>query len=176
VKDLPINLFDAAVYLCIIVAVVSGFRTGLLRSLATIFGYLAAAPVAVIVSPYVTPFFVALLKVEPAQTGLVYATVFLVIGFILGFLLRLAVAEIAGDNISAADRAAGAMLGALRVILLAVLLVVIFDRLIPAGQEPAFLAGSRLRPVLSQAGQAGLRSLPSDIADTIDRIKKQRGL
>ena len=38
-NDLPVNLFDAAVYLCLFVAVVSGFRTGLLRSLATMFGY-----------------------------------------------------------------------------------------------------------------------------------------
>jgi hypothetical protein len=33
-----------------------------------------------------------------------------------------------------------------------------------------------LRPILSEAGQAGLKSLPSDIADTIDRLKKQRAL
>jgi membrane protein required for colicin V production len=59
---------------------------------------------------------------------------------------------------------------------LAVLMVVIFDRIIPAGREPAFLTGSRLRPMLSQAGQAGLRSLPPDIADYIDRLKRERGI
>jgi membrane protein required for colicin V production len=37
-NDLPINLFDGAVYLCLAVAVIAGFRSGLLRSLATIFG------------------------------------------------------------------------------------------------------------------------------------------
>lgn len=175
-NDLPINLFDAAVYVCLLVAVVSGFRTGLLRSLATIFGYLAAAPVAVVAAPYLTPFMIEQFKVPPAQTGLVFAALFLAIGFVLGVLLRLAVSEIAGANISMPDRMAGAMLGAVRVVLLAVLLVVVFDRIIPAGQEPAFLTGSKLRPILSEAGQAGLKSLPSDIADTIDKIKKQRGL
>jgi membrane protein required for colicin V production len=175
-NDLPVNLFDAAVYICLFVAVVSGFRTGLLRGLATIFGYLAAAPVAVVAAPYLTPFLIEQFKVPPAQNGLVFAGLFLVIGFVLGVLLRLAVSEIVGADINLPDRAAGAMLGAVRVILLAVLMVVVFDRIIPAGREPAFLAGSKLRPILSEAGQAGLKTLPSDIADTIDKIKKQQRL
>ena len=42
------NPFDLAIYLALFVAVVMGFMTGMLRSLATIFGYLAAAPIAVV--------------------------------------------------------------------------------------------------------------------------------
>ncbi len=171
-----VNLFDAAVYLCLAVAIITGFRSGLLRSLATIFGYLAAAPVAVTAAPYISPMLIEQFKVPPAQTWLVFAALFLVIGFVLGALLRLAISELVGVDISLPDRMAGAMLGAIRIVLLAVLMVVIFDRIIPAGREPAFLAGSQLRPILSQAGQAGLKSLPSDIADYIDQLKKQRGL
>ena len=77
---------------------------------------------------------------------------------------------------SAPDRMAGAMLGFVRVALLAVLIVLIFERIIPSGREPAFLKGSQLRPILSAAGQAGLRSLPPEVADTIDRLKRERGL
>lgn len=174
--SLPINLFDAAVYVCLAVAVIAGFRSGLLRSAATIIGYVAAAPVAVTAAPYLTPFLTERLKLPPAQTSVAFAIVFLAIGFVLGALLRLAVGELAGHDISAPDRAAGALLGAVRVALLAVLMVVIFDRIIPADREPPFLTGSWLRPILSQAGQAGLRSLPPDITDYIDRIKRERGL
>lgn len=46
-----------------------------------------------------------------------------------------------GPNVSILDRLAGALLGAIRVGLLAVLIVVIFDRIIPSGREPAFLKG-----------------------------------
>ena len=46
----------------------------------------------------------------------------------------------------------------------------------PPGREPAFLTGSTLRPVLSAAGQAGLRSLPPDIVALIDRLKQQHGI
>ena len=40
---MSLNPFDAAIYFCLLVAIVAGFRSGLLRSLATIFGYIAAA-------------------------------------------------------------------------------------------------------------------------------------
>jgi membrane protein required for colicin V production len=63
-----------------------------------------------------------------------------------------------------------------RIVLLAVLMVLVFDRLIPAGREPEFLKGSQLRPLLSEAGREGLRSLPPDIAETIDRLKREHGL
>jgi membrane protein required for colicin V production len=56
------------------------------------------------------------------------------------------------------------------------LVVVIFDRVIPVDRQPQFLTGSRLRPYLSAAGQAGLRTLPPEIEDYIDRLKHARGL
>ena len=170
------NLFDLAIYICLFVAVVMGFNTGLLRSLATIFGYLAAAPISVMAAPYLTPILVNQLKLPAAQAWLGLVGIFLVIGFVLGALLRLAISEMIGPTISIPDRVAGAFLGAVRIGLLAVLIVVIFDRVIPAGREPAFLIGSQWRPVLSQAGQAGLKSLPPDIVNYIDRLKRARGL
>jgi len=175
-NNLPVNLFDAAIYLCLAVAVIAGFRSGLLRSLATIFGYIAAAPIAVVAVPYLAPILIGQFNLPPAQAWLAFAGIFLVIGFVLGALLRLAVSELIGPRISAPDRMAGASLGAIRIVLLAVLMVVIFDRVIPPGREPKFLIGSQLRPILSQAGRAGLKSLPPDIADYIDRLKRERGI
>lgn len=174
--DLPVNLFDGAVYLFLAIAIISGFSSGLLRSLATIFGYVIAAPVAVALMPYISPILTERFKLPPAQTSLAFFAVFLIIGFVVATLLRGAVGEIAGNQISAPDRAAGAFLGAIRVALLAVLMVLIFERIIPPGREPAFLTKSTLRPILSQAGQEGLRKLPPDVTDFIDRIKRERGL
>jgi membrane protein required for colicin V production len=172
----PMNLFDAAIYLCLLVAIVAGFRSGLLRSLATILGYVCAAPLAVAAAPYLTPMLAGQFRLPPVQTSLALFGVFVAIGMVLSALLRVAVGELVGPDVSVPDRAAGAMLGALRVVLLAVLMVVIFDRIIPPGREPAFLAGSQLRPILSQAGQAGLKSLPPDVVDYIDRLKRERGI
>ena len=52
---LSINQFDAAVYICLFVAVVMGFMTGMLRSQATIFGYVAAMSLAVALAPPAKP-------------------------------------------------------------------------------------------------------------------------
>src|SRR3990172_4106626 len=97
-------------------------------------------------------------------------------GLVLSALLRMAVGELVGPRVSFPDRVAGALLGAVRIALLAVLLVMIFDRIIPAGREPGFLIGSQLRPILSEAGRQGLRSLPPDVANYIDRLKRERGI
>ena len=173
---LAINQFDAAVYICLFVAVVMGFMTGMLRSLATIFGYIAAMGVAVALAPQLAPIIAAQFKLPPAQTWLVFGGIFLGAGMLLSALLRLTVSEMVGPNVSIPDRVAGALLGAVRVGLLAVVVVLVFNRIIPPGREPAFLQGSQWRPVLSQAGQRGLQSLPPDVEAYIDRLKRERGL
>ena len=66
------------------------------------------------------------------------------------------------------------MLGAARVGLIAVTLVLIFDQFVPPDRQPAYLTGSQLRPLLSVAGQKGFRSLPPDAVAYIDRLKKDR--
>ena len=170
------NPFDIAIYACLFLAVVMGFHAGLLRSLATIFGYLAAAPIAVAAAPYLTPVLVSQFRLPPAQDWVAFAVVIFVLGFVISALLRLAIGKITGTNVSIPDRLAGALLGAVRIGLLAVLMVGIFDRIIPVDREPPFLKGSQWRPVLSKAGSAGLKSLPPDVTDYIDRLKRERRL
>jgi membrane protein required for colicin V production len=170
------NPFDLAIYVCLFVAVVMGFMTGLLRSLATIIGYIGGMGVAVAAGPRVTPLLTTYLKMPTPQTWIVFVAIFVAAGAGLSALLRLAVSEMIGPNVSVPDRIAGAALGALRIALLAVLLVLVFDRIIPPGREPNFLKGSLWRPVLSDAAQHGLQSLPPEVEDYIDRLKRQRRL
>lgn len=164
------NLFDLAIYVCLFVAVVMGFMTGLLRGLATIFGYVCGMGVAVVAAPKLTSLLASYMKSAPPPTWIVLIATFVVTGAVIGALLRLAVGEMVGLNVSIA----GALLGACRIVLLAVLLVLVFDRTIPSGREPAFLKESQWRPVLSSAAQYGLQSLPPEVEDYIDRLKRQR--
>jgi membrane protein required for colicin V production len=174
--DLPFNLFDGAVVLFLVIAVVAGLRAGLMRSLATILGYAVAAPVAIALLPYVLPVVNERFQFGQAQGPLVLFGLFFVIGFLLAALMRGAVGSMSDGRIGVFDRFAGAILGAVRIILVAILLVMVFDRLIPQDREPAFLAGSRLKPVLLQAGAQGLRTMPPEVATFIDRIKREHGL
>jgi membrane protein required for colicin V production len=172
--------FDLVVIAIAFVAMVSGFSSGLLRSLATILAYVIAAPVAFMASPAVAAW-VAGQNLVPADRApmllsLVPFVLLVVIGVVLGALMRGAVGTATGGHVVFIDRVLGAVLGIVRIGLLAVLLVLIFERLIPADREPDWLAQSQLRPYLSAAGAAGLRSLPPDAAATLERLRRERGL
>ena len=168
------NSFDAVVYLGLIVAVVTGFNAGLLRSAVTILAYLIAMPIAVWIMSLISPQIDGKLDSPWAQHSLLFFGVFLIAGMVLGKLMRMALDETIGSEAGIGDRLAGAALGAVRVGLVAITLVLIFDQLVPSDRQPAFLTGSQLRPLLSEAGQMGFKSLPSDVAAYVDRIKKDR--
>jgi membrane protein required for colicin V production len=169
-----VNSFDAVISAVTIVSVVSGFRAGFLRSVATILGYLAAMPIALTTAPMIAPALVRRTESIWTQDALLAFSIFLLAGILLGGLLRYAVSEMVGPSVHVADRLAGSLLGAVRVGLVTVTMVLIFDQLIPADHEPAFLRGSRLRPMLSIAGRMGLQLLPPDLTAYIDRLKKER--
>jgi membrane protein required for colicin V production len=168
------NSFDAAVYLGLIIAVVIGFKTGLLRSAIAILAYIAAMPIAMGLVPLVAPQLDRQHALPLAQNSGLFFGAFLVIGMALAKLSCVVLDDVIGPQAGIADRLGGAALGAVRVGLIAITVVLIFDRLLPANQQPAFMAGSKLRPMLSAAGQMGLKSLPPDLVAAIDRLKKDR--
>jgi membrane protein required for colicin V production len=170
------NSFDVVVYAGLIAASVIGFNAGFLRSAITILGYLFAMPIAVWAMSLVSPQAGSNPFPTLAQNSLLFFGIFLVAGIVLGKALRMAVGEMIGPEAGLGDRLAGAALGAVRVGLVAVTLVLIFDRLVPIDRQPAYLTGSQLRPLLSLAGQKGFKSLPPDVATYIDRLKNGRNI
>jgi membrane protein required for colicin V production len=168
------NSFDAVVYVGLAIAVVTGFKAGLLRSAVTILAYLIAMPIAVWVMSLVSSGSDGKPGSPWTQNSLLFFGIFLAAGMVLGKLMRMALDETIGAEAGLGDRLGGAVLGAVRVGLVAITLVLIFDSLLPPDRQPAYLAGSQLRPLLSAAGQKGFKSLPPEVAATIDRLKKER--
>jgi membrane protein required for colicin V production len=168
------NPFDIAVLLATLVLAILGLRAGLLRSVADIVGFLIAAPLAVALAPRLTA---AAGGVAPSgNNGWAFFGILVVGGILFAQLLRFTIADLVGHDISLLDRFAGLVLGVVRALLVAVTVVLIFDKIIPSGREPPFLQGSKTRPILSLMAQRGLRSLPPDVTAYIDRMKRQRGL
>lgn len=168
------NSFDIAVYAALVIAVGFGFRTGLLRSAATILAYLLAAPLAVWLMSVLAPQSAG----EPSSILLedwaLFFIIFLVFGMVFGRLARTALNDTLGSEVGIVDRLGGAALGAARVGLVATTLVLVFDQLIPANRQPPFLSGSHLRPMFSAVGKMGFESLPPDVAAAINRLKRER--
>jgi membrane protein required for colicin V production len=164
------NKFDLAVYAGFAIGTIAGFRTGLLRSAMTIVAYLAAMPVALWLTSYIPPLDEHYRTPLPHNVGILLG-LFLLIGMTFGTFARRMVDEAVGSDPGLVDRFAGAALGAARAGLVAISMVLVFDRIIPVGREPAFLEGSQLRPVLSSIGQKGFRSLPTEAVAAIDRLR-----
>jgi len=113
------NSFDLAVYACLFVAVVMGFMTGLLRSLATIIGYICGAGIAVAAAPKTVSLLANYPKIPTPQTWIVVVAIFIVAGALISALLRLIVSGMTSRNISVPDRIAGAAPGGVRFAMLA---------------------------------------------------------
>ena len=167
------NSFDAVVYLALSIAVVTGFNSGLLRSAVTILAYLFAMPIAVATTSLLAPQLGGKLGSPLMQNSLLFFGIFLIAGMVLGKVGRMALDDTVGSA-GIGDRLGGAALGAVRVGLVAITLVLVFDQLVPSDRQPAFLTGSQLRPLLSAAGQKGFKSLPPDVTATIDRLKREQ--
>ena len=170
------NPFDAFVYAVAAVAIIMGFNAGLLRSMVTILGYLVAAPIAVALTPRLMGLVLGRTAIPQDDAWIVLFALFIAVGVAVSALFRTVLGEFVGPENNLFDRCAGAALGAVRIFLVAVLIVVIFDRVIPPDHQPRFLVGSHLRPYLSAAGREGMQTLPPEIELYIDRIKHERGL
>jgi hypothetical protein len=101
------NSFDIAVYLGLIIAVVTGFNTGLLRSALTILAYLFAMPIALWVMSVISPRLDAGSTSPLSQSWPLFFGIFLVSGMALGKLARMALDEAIGNEAGVADRLGG---------------------------------------------------------------------
>src|SRR5260221_13524605 len=107
------NLFDLAIYICLFIAVVLGFMTGLLRSLATIIGYVCGMGVAVAAGPKRTPPLTSYLKMPTPQTWIGFVALFFAAGAGNSALLRFWGSGMIGPHFSIPRRLAGGRAGAL---------------------------------------------------------------
>jgi membrane protein required for colicin V production len=165
------NSFDAAIYIGLVVAVISGFNAGLLRSGVTILAYLIAMPIAVWAMSML--YRGVGIELSLTENSPFFFGIFLVIGLVLGKIMRMMLDDFIGPGAGIGDRLAGAALGVVRVGVVAVTLVLVFDQLVPAYRQPEFLTGSELRPLLSMLGKKGFRSLPPEVTAMIDRLKRR---
>src|SRR5258708_3664909 len=143
-------------------AAIAGFNTGLWRSAITILAYLFATPAAVWVMSVAALVIGGNATSPLAQSWVLFFGAFLAIGMIFGKLARMALDETIGAEAGIGDRLGGAALGAVRVGLIAITLVLVFDRLVPTDRQPAVLQGPPLRPPPSAARQQGVTSPPPE--------------
>jgi len=121
------NVFDGLVYLGLVIAIVTGFNIGMLRSAITILAYLVAMPLAVAAMSLISPRIDGNIASPLTQNSLLFFVIFLILGMGLGKLARTLLDETLGSDTGIGDRLGGATLGAIRVGLVATTLVLLLD-------------------------------------------------
>ena len=101
------NSFDAVVYIGMVVAIVTGFNAGLLRSAATILAYLVAMPIAVWAMSLLSPGIDGGSGSPLTQNLLLFFGMFLIAGIVLGKLMRMALDETIGPEPASAIASPG---------------------------------------------------------------------
>jgi membrane protein required for colicin V production len=168
------NQFDFAVGLALVAFMAFGFYAGLLRSLASILGYIAATPIALAATSYVSPALADDSAPPWARNAVLFFVVLVLLGGLVGRQMQHGVSAVFGEKVDLVDRIVGALFGALRVGLAVLPMVILFDRYVPSDRQPQFLAGSKLRPYFSAAGQRGIRSLPGEVTVYLDKLNGRR--
>jgi membrane protein required for colicin V production len=120
-----------------------------------------------VVLPHVLPY----LPQTALREVMLFVLMVVVSAVVLGILAQMLVSAMFGPAISFGDRVAGLALGLVRALLVAILLVLMFERFMPANRQPAFLQGSKARPMLSMLAAHGLRSLPPQVQWSIDKLR-----
>src|SRR3984957_13265535 len=96
------NSFDAAICIGLLIAVVTGFNAGLLRSGVTILAYLIAMPVTVWAMSML--YRGIGIELSLTQNSPFFFGIFLVIGLVLGKFMRMAVDDAIGPSAGIGDR------------------------------------------------------------------------
>src|SRR6185369_7854586 len=108
-----------------------------------------AMPTAVFLASLVSTSSATTLASQAPQNSPVLFGIFLLTGIMMAKFARMALEDAIGPDAGIGDRLAGAALAIVRTGLVAVTFVMTFDQLSSSGRQPAYLAGSQLRPLLS---------------------------
>ena len=174
-RPAAMNPFDAVVTAAVILGVVLGFMSGCCAAWRQSLAISSPRRLPLRLRPRIVPLRRAT-RHCPGQCVAAAVSISRA-GVDLGALFRNGVDEFIDAMSALFDRVAGAVLGAVRILLVAVLIVVVFDRIIPADRQPPFCSARSCGPICQRAGQKGLQSHCRPTSTRyIDRLKRERGL
>lgn len=169
-----LTAFDVGVGILVLISAILATARGLTRevlSLATWAGSAAIAAYMYFNHPEIARGFIA----EPIVADVTTVLASFIIALIILHLITMRIADFVVDSrIGPLDRTLGFVFGALRGILIAVV-VVVFGQWLLGPSLPAWAANSRSLPMLENLGDSLIGMLPADLESTITDIL-QRGV
>lgn len=168
---MPVTVLDLIVLAVVLISAVLAMVRGFVREVLSVASWVAAAAAAYFfykpVVPYVQPYLE-----QKTVAVIVSAAAIFFIALIIASYITMKISDFVIDSrVGAIDRALGFIFGAVRGVLLVVIALLFFDWLVP--KPPAWVAGARTKPFLTDIGQRLMAALPEDAEAAI--LKRLRG-
>ncbi|MCC6737192.1 MAG: CvpA family protein [Bauldia sp.] len=165
---MSLTLFDAIVVVVVLISALLAMVRGFVREVLSITSWVIAGVAAYFLHPpllnliYPSP-----IADQTIATIIAVAVVFVIV-LIIATYITVKVADFVIDSrIGAVDRLMGFVFGALRGLLLVVIAFVFFTWLVPASQQPLWIANAQTHPMLESLGESLIKVLPPDIEEAL---------
>lgn len=173
-NNLPVTALDLVVLGVVFISALLAAIRGFTREVLAIGSWVAAAVAAYALHPFVVPYLKDYIPNAQLQLAAAIGAVFLVTMIIVSFLTVKISDLILDSKIGALDRTLGFVFGAARGLLIAVIAFVFFDKLVGEKQQPEWVRGAKLRPVLRETGDQIIALLPDDPEGMIAKWKARK--
>ncbi|MCW5715625.1 MAG: CvpA family protein [Bauldia sp.] len=161
---MSLTLFDAIVVVVILISALLAMVRGFVREVLSITSWVIAGVAAYFLySPLLNVIYPSPIADETIATIIAVAVVFVIVLIIATYITVKAADFVIDSRIGAVDRLMGFVFGALRGLLLVVIAFVFFSWLVPASQQPLWIANAQTHPMLESLGESLIQVLPPDI-------------
>ncbi|MCP8940248.1 CvpA family protein [Alsobacter sp. SYSU M60028] len=159
---MPVTALDLVVIGVVFISALLAAIRGFTREVLAIVSWVAAAAAAYAFHPMVLPLVKDYISNPQVALAAAIGGVFLATLVIVSFLTVKLSDLVLDSRIGALDRTLGFLFGAARGLLIAVIAFVFFDKLVGDKQQPDWVRGAKLQPVLRSAGDQIIAVLPDD--------------
>ncbi len=168
---MPVTILDMIVVGVILISGLLAALRGFTREVLAIASWVAAAVAAYFFYPQLVPLAQQYVSTNiniarPVAAGSIFLLTLLVAYFIVSTVSDM----ILDSRIGALDRTLGFLFGAARGLLLAVVGYLFFNALVPDKQQPIWVKGAKLKPLLEASGASLMSLLPEDPEKTLRQL------
>lgn len=161
---MSLTLFDAIVVVVILISALLAMVRGFVREVLSITSWVIAGVAAYFLhKPLLNLIYPSPIADQTIATIIAVAVVFVIVLIIATYITVKAADFVIDSRIGAVDRLMGFVFGALRGLLLVVIAFVFFTWLVPASQQPLWIANAQTHPMLENLGESLIQVLPPDI-------------
>jgi membrane protein required for colicin V production len=164
---MPLTLLDGIVIIVILISAMLAMARGFVREVLAVASWVAAAAAAFFFHAPLVPLIAPYIESTTVATIIAAAVVFFVALIVTSYITMKIADFVIDSRIGLFDRLLGFVFGAVRGLLLLVIIFQFFGWLVP--NPPDWVAQARSRPILEDLGTRLIAAMPSDIEETINR-------